>query len=349
MVKEQLKHLRDNHAQISLVTARGIMLAVVISKAPELLEKKFVDGSTFHASDSFVRKWLHKEMHWSRRKGTQAAHHLPENWEDVCEKSFMRDAYIVKEEDIPAMLLVNSDQTQAIFAPGDKITYAATGSKQVQVHGEDEKRAFTVLVSIASDGTVLPMQAIYSGKTHRSCPSPNSPHYQDLLEAGFLIEESGTKTYWSNQKTMESFVDRILAPYFEKVKAELGLPASQKCLWKIDVWSVHRSKSFRDWLHHKHPTIILSFVPGGCTGVFQPCDVGIQRPFKLSLKRSYHEDVVSEILEQYNNKEDPEPIQIDTRIGALRDRSTRWLWNAYKAISNKELVKKVKKLLFKKN
>ena len=81
-----------------------------------------------------------------------------------------------------------------------------------------------------------------------SCPSPNSPHYQDLLEAGFLIEESGTKIYWSNQKTMELFVDRILAPNFEKVKAELGLPASQKCLWKIDVWSVHRSKSFRDWL-----------------------------------------------------------------------------------------------------
>ena len=106
MVKEQLKHLCNNHAQISLVTARGIMLAVIISKAPELLEKKFVDGSTFHTSDSFVRKWLHKEMYWSRRKATQAAHHLLENWEDVCKKSFMRDAYIVKEEDIPAMLLV---------------------------------------------------------------------------------------------------------------------------------------------------------------------------------------------------------------------------------------------------
>ena len=203
--------------------------------------------------------------------------------------------------------------------------------------------AFTALVSIASDGTVLPMQAIYSRKTHRSRPSPNSPHHKDLLEAGFVIEESGTKTYWSNQKTMESFVDNILAPFFEKAKTELGLPASQKCLWKIDVWSVHRSKSFRNWLRNRHPTIILSFVPGGCTGVFQPCDVGIQRPFKLSLKRSYHEDVVAEILGQFENK--LEPIQIDTRIGALRDRSTKWLWNAYRAISNEALVKKVPFLL----
>jgi hypothetical protein len=315
------------------------MLAIIISNAPELLEKKFADGSTFHASDSFVRKWLHEEMHWSKRKGTQAAHHLPENWEDICDKSFLRDAYIVKEEDIPAVLFVNSDQTQAVFAPGDKVTYAATGSKQVQVQGEDEKRAFTVLVSVASDGTVLPMQAIYSGKTPRSRPSPNSPHYQDLLKAGFLIQESGTKTYWSNQKTMESFVDKILAPFFENAKTKLGLPSSQKCLWKIDVWSVHRSKSFRNWLRSKHPTIILSFVPGGCTGVFQPCAVGLQRPFKLSLKRSYHEDVVAEILEQF--QKNIETIQIDTRISAMRDRSTRWLWNAYKAISNEALVKKV--------
>ena len=307
LVKEQLKCLCENHAPVTLVTVRGIMLAVIISKAPELLEKKFADGSTFRTSDSFVRNWLHDEMHWSKRKGTQAAQHLPENWEDICERSFLRDAYIIKEEDIPATLFVNSDQTQAVFAPRDKVTYAATGSKQVQVQGEDEKRAFTVLVSVASDGTALPMQAIYSGKTNRSRPSPNSPHYQDLLEAGFLIEESGTKTYWSNQKTMESFVDKILAPFFEKEKTKLGLPTSQKCLWKIDVWSVHRSKSFRNWLRSKHPTIILSFVPGGCTGVFQPCDVGIQRPFKLSLKRSYHEDVVSEILEQFEKKSRADP------------------------------------------
>jgi hypothetical protein len=176
----------------------------------------------------------------------------------------------IKEEDIVPSLFVNSDQTQVVYAPGDKMTWTTTGSNQVQVHSGDEKCAFTALVSVASDGTVLPMQAIYSGKTYRSCPSPNSPHYHDLLQAEFLLEESGTATYWSNQKTMESFVNKILIPHFEKEKTRLGLPASQKCLWKIDVWSVHRSKSFRDWLHKNHPTIILDFVPGGCTGVFQP-------------------------------------------------------------------------------
>ena len=47
-----------------------------------------------------------------------------------------------------------------------------------------------------------------------------------------------------------------------------------------------------------HPTIILNYVPGGCTKIHQPCDVGIQQPLKLSIKKSYHEDVVQELMLQ---------------------------------------------------
>jgi hypothetical protein len=75
---------------------------------------------------------------------------------------------------------------------------------------------------------------------------------------------------------MRSFVDNILAPYFDNKKLKLHLPPCQKVLWQINVWSVHRSNEFRNWMKEYHPWIILDFVPGGCTGVHQPCDVGIQ-------------------------------------------------------------------------
>ena len=78
----------------------------------------------------------------------------------------------------------------------------------------------------------------------------------------------------------------------------------------------------------------------------QPCDVGIQRPFKLSVKRSYQEDIVTEMVNQLGNEEsgssrDSSALNIDTRLPVLRDKSTRWIWNAYKAVSRKELVKMV--------
>jgi hypothetical protein len=321
------------------------MLAVIQTQAPEILEKKFSDGSAFRASDSYMRNWLHETLHWSQRKATQAAQKRPQDWEDQCERSVFRKVYIIKEEDIPAFLWVNSDQTQCVYAPGDKMTWAEMGSKQVPLIGGEEKRAFTVMVSVASDGTVLPMQAIYGGKTKRSRPSATAPNYKNLIDAGFLIQESGTATYWSNINTMKDFVNEILAPYSDKCKIDHNLSPSQHSLWTIDVWSVHRSGEFRQWMKKTHPRIILDYVPGGCTSVAQPCDVGIQRPFKLSLKRSYHEDVVREVMDQLNSG--AAVVDFDTHIGVLRDRSTRWIWNAYKAINDKNLVKKVRLFLLK--
>ncbi len=85
---------------------------------PGIFEQKFKDGSTFRASDSFVQKCLHGLLSWSIRKATQAAQKLAKNWEDQCDK-----VYVIKEEDIPAELYVNSDQMQIVHAPGNRMTW----------------------------------------------------------------------------------------------------------------------------------------------------------------------------------------------------------------------------------
>jgi hypothetical protein len=56
-------------AKVTVVTACGILVAAILKTAPEILEKTFRDGSTFRASESFLRKWLHDVMRWSPRKG----------------------------------------------------------------------------------------------------------------------------------------------------------------------------------------------------------------------------------------------------------------------------------------
>ncbi|KAG6850242.1 hypothetical protein C0991_010546, partial [Blastosporella zonata] len=145
-IKAHLQFLCDGGAPITLVTARGVMIATILSVDPSLLKKEFRDGSTFQASDSFMRKWLQSAMGWSLRKSTRAARKLPQDWEDKCQKSIFRKAYIIKEFDIPIELFVNSDQTQAQYAPGDKMTWVSIGAKQVSIVGGEEKRAFTVLV-----------------------------------------------------------------------------------------------------------------------------------------------------------------------------------------------------------
>ena len=70
-----------------------------------------------------------------------------------------------------------------------------------------------------------------------------------------------------------------------------------------------------------HPNIKLNYVPAGCTGLLQPCDVGIQRIFKHSLRRSFHEDVVQDILTQINRGE--EAIMVEQKLGEDGDAISR--------------------------
>lgn len=338
-IQNHLVTLRDAGAPLSLVAVRAIIVAAIQRDQPELFERTFRDGSTFRVSDAYCRKFLHCTMQWTERKATKAAQKLPDNWEDVCEQAFLRRAHIIKEEDIPAPLIVNSDQTAVVYGPGSKLTWAPRGSRQVSLIGADEKRAFTALLSINTDGYALPIQTVFEGLTDKSCPNPAAPHYADCIKAGFRFVPSEKKgNHWSNQRTMQRFVDEILAPYLDAQKRLISRPQSQKSLWIIDVWAVHRSDEFMGWMRDNHPTILIDFVPGGCTGVSQPLDVGINRPFKQSIKVSYHADLVDDFLGQM--KENRE-LRFDTHIGPLRDASVGWLWNAYQVIQKEALIKKV--------
>ena len=79
-------------------------------------------------------------------------------------------------------------------------------------------------------------------------------------------------------------------------------------------------------------------MPGGCIGVYQPCDVGIQQRLKLSTRKSYHEDIVNDFLKELD-KGNPTP-SLNESLGVIRDQSVQWMWNAYQALNNKELVKR---------
>jgi hypothetical protein len=149
------------------------------------------------------------------------------------------------------------------------------------------------------------------------------------------------KPFTSDQKTMQSFVTHILTPYFDEARARLNLLQPQKALWQINVWSVHCSEEFwTQWMKTHHPNIVINFVPGqgGCTGIHQPCNIGIQQPLKLSLQWSYHEDIVNKVFQQVENG--VEALTIDDRIGVLHNRTVRWLWNAHQASIRRNLFKR---------
>jgi hypothetical protein len=236
---------------------------------------------------------------------------------------------------------VSADQTQVVYNTGSSSTWNNTGEQQVHVLGTEEKRAFTLLVAGSLSGSVLPFQAIYGGKMSRSLPDANALGVSEARKLGFLLDFSGSDTYWSTQSTMQHFVSLILAPYFRTQIEQHALPATQRCIFQIDCWSVHCSAEFCGWMGNNYPWIIILYVPGGCTGPFQVCDVGLQRILKLAIRQASHSDVVQETLTALESGISPEAIINDRSLPTLHNCSVNWLLKGFHAINRPEIVQKV--------
>jgi hypothetical protein len=340
-IKDQLLKLRVAGIAMDTNRARGIIVAHLQFRAPEVFAKRAKDGSYFRCTDSWVKKFLHENLRWTFRRATRAAQKLPANLDHVLRENFLRLALTFRNGVIEhAVFFVNADQTYFHMQPTSTSTFEEVGSKQVSVLGKEEKRAATMLVAATPKG-LLPMHLIYGGKTKASLPRKGCIGLQEALDLGFLIDFSGTDSYWSTFELMCKWVDRILAPHFAREKELVGAPDDQECTLYIDVWSVHRSIAFRTWLDKNYLWIKYRYVPAGTTGLAQPCDVGIQRPLKLMIKRAQHADIVEETLGLLRAGTPAADLRLDTSLPTLRDRSVNWVVQAYKAINKPEIIQKV--------
>lgn len=99
---------------------------------------------------------------------------------------------------------------------------------------------------------------------------------------------------------MKKWISDILVPYRAGILTKKGLPQNSKVIIYWDVYSVHISAEMRDWVRNTYSWIILIYVPAGCTGVLQPCDVGLRRVFKHWIKHAatrYFCELVQKMLE----------------------------------------------------
>lgn len=341
LIVKRLTDLRDAGLALTVSYVRGYMSGVLRHQAPELFELVDKNNRSFECSESWTRAFLHRFLGWSPRKATRAAQKLPSDLKNILFRSFLRLACAIRDDGIPSCCIVNADQTQVVYNMGSSISWAPTGEKQVSVVGVEEKRALTLLQALSMAGDVLPFQAIYVGKTSRSLPDATAPSFDTAQSLGFQFEFSRTKTYWSTLGTMQNFVSQILVPFFRRQIVQHHLPSTQRCVFQLDCWSVHRSEEFLTWMSTTYPWILLHFVPGGCTGVFQACDTGAQRVVKLAMRRASHEDIVNETSEALKAGCAPSDVINDHTIKTLRNRSVRWLVEGYNAINSTELIKKV--------
>jgi hypothetical protein len=147
-IKTKLDDLRTSGICVGRLLAQSIIIAIIQEKQPDLLEK-------FKCSETYVSNFLQSVMDWSLRHGTRAAAHLPANVNEVCERTFLHLVHLINFYDIPPELIVNMDQTGIMLLVANNKTFNPKDAHQVNIHGCDEKRAYTVCVASTPKGKLL--------------------------------------------------------------------------------------------------------------------------------------------------------------------------------------------------
>ena len=333
---------------LDLTNIRGLMIGILEARVPGIFDQRVGgNGGVFRCSEAFVGRFVNRQLGWAKRKGTQAGQKMPANAQEQMRNHALRLAIDIRDHSIPASCCANGDQTGYNYGQAGGSTYDPVGTNQVTIVGKEDKRAFTIMAGISMSGEALPFQIMYAGMTTASLPNTNDPKSEfkaandEAKRLRFRFEFTRIAgNHWSNINTMKSYVSNVLSVYFNEQRALLKRK-DQVCLWTIDCWSVHRSQEFRDWMWNNYPWILVRYVPGGCTGAIQPCDVLIQRILKHAMKKTALSHIVKETVAYLDNDEDPATILLTKTIGVLRNRSVEWLVNGFNAINKPEIVKKV--------
>ena len=179
--------------------------------------------------------------------------------------------------------IMNMDQTPVYFSMAPKKTLAKKGEKTVHIRTStsDTKRA-TVAVTICADGTVLPSVVIFKGKPGGRIEKTEfatfPPNHQYHCQAAA----------WMDESVMIAWVDGPLKAHVEQAPTDVVpilILDSYRCHMMASV--VHRIQDLGIEVIH---------IPGGCTSLCQPVDVGFNKPFKDRIRRLWTEWMVAEGL-----------------------------------------------------
>lgn len=195
----------------------------------------------------------------------------------------------------------------------------------------DDKRQITAVVASSLDGCLLPLQLIFQGKTDASLP----PHTDASRNAGFHLTKSSN--HWSSQETMQEWCSHILVTWRSKMIQAHNLPENAAVVLQLDVWAVHISKEFRDFISNQHPYVRLVYIPPNCTSKLQVADVVLNYPFKYGIKKRFNAWAAEIIAEQIASG-GTIGIKPHLKMSQVKPKLLQWAYESWSSLREEKLL-----------
>jgi hypothetical protein len=214
--------------------------------------------------------------------------------------------------------VINMDQSPIFFSMVPRTTLNTAGARTVNVKtSTNATMRVTVSITVTASGVCLTPMMIFKGQP-RGRIVRTFPTYP--AGACYEVQEKA----WMDQVVMLSWVDRVLKPYVQTA------PVGIHPILILDSYRCHMMASVVDAIAALG--VQVEHIPGGCTGLCQPIDVGICKPLKNHV-RNKHEDWMmhqQELLRQQG--------QDNQKIGApSRETVSSWVIDSLQALGEETI------------
>ncbi len=184
-------------------------------------------------------------------------------------------------------------------------------------------------VTIAGDGTVLPLMIIFKGKHNRriarleftTCPAG---HHYCCQEAA-----------WMDEWVMLAWVEVVLAPYVPTAPEDI-IP-----LLILDSYRCHRMASVVSKIHELG--VEVKHIPGGCTSLYQPVDVGFNKPFKSRIQKMWINRMITKGVQEGTTSLPTRPdvtVWVDKAMAKMKEKQqiikNAWLKTGFEWFDKEE-------------
>ena len=194
--------------------------------------------------------------------------------------------------------ILNMDQTPLPWEYLEGKTYKFKANKTVWVRTRKsgwDKRQATIQLTIFADGIDRVMPLIIFRGTEDNTSAPR--RREEKLFDSQVVVKFNPKGY-ANSMIILFWLEFMLLPILN----------TGPTLLVMDLFKSHSTQEIKDWLRAHR--IVPSLVPGGCTGLVQPPDVSVNRPFK---------DILKQVIDDTIDLAEGEPILVPASTAGKKD------------------------------
>jgi hypothetical protein len=255
----------------------AVSISAVVVQASRLMSE--FQRRSSRARYQSVRRWIRKHS-FVHRMGTHESQRSPSETAGLAQDYVQTIRPKLVQSNRHEDYILNMDQTPVPFTFNAQRTFEPMGQRTIHIckSTSDTKRV-TCAMTVSASGRVLTPLLVFKGAPNGRIERNEFVTYPDDI----VYACQGNA--WMDEKVMHLWIDKMLKPFIDQA------PPGIVPLLLLDSYRCHMMKSTVNAIEDLG--VEVKHIPGGCTSLCRPVDVGVNKQFKSRMHRLWEEWMIS--------------------------------------------------------